>query len=44
MTRDKLPGLGLAVWSGLACGLLAIPFAILGGLALLLSPKKEPRP
>ena len=40
-TKDKLPLLGVAVWSGLALGLLAIPFALLGCLALLVDPKKE---
>lgn len=41
ITRGKLPGLAVAVWSGLALGILAIPVAILGGLALLVTPKKK---
>jgi len=44
-TRDTLPGLVLAVVSGVACFLLAILFAILGALALLFSAQKEvPQP
>jgi hypothetical protein len=40
-SRDKLPLLGVAVWSGLALALLSVPMALLGGLALLVTPKKE---
>lgn len=40
-TRDKLPGLGLAVFSGVACFVLAIPIAILGAIAVVISPDRR---